>query len=135
MSNAGHSVAGDAAAQDPPSSKVSWVKRVNSRARSLEAELERVPDSPPLTRTTTDLDAARDNLDAARGKHPEYEEAERRVEQREEELKELQASEVRSHQRNHDIAKNAIEDARYLVSEHEKRGWRAFLPEWWTGKG
>lgn len=148
MSEAGHSIAGDAAgsvtqrhggggvpAQDPPSSKVSWVKRVNSRARSLEAELGRVPDSPPLARTTTDLDAARDNLDAARHKHPEYEKAERRVQQREEELKELQASELRSHQRNRDIAENAIEYAGYLAGEHEKRGWWAFLPEWWTGHG
>lgn len=146
MSEAGHSVAGDATgsvtqlhggggpAQDPPSFKVSWAKRVNSRARSLEAELGRVPDSPPLTRTTTDLDAAQDNLDAARHKHPEYEEAERRVQQREEELKELQASELRSHQRNRDIAENAIEYAGYLVGEHEKRGWWAFLPEWWTGR-
>jgi len=126
---------GGVPAQDPPSSTVSWVKRVNSRARSLEAELGRVPDSPPLTRTTTDLDAARDNLDAARHKHPEYKKAERQVQQREEELKELQASEVRSHQRNHEIAENAIEYASCLVVEHEKRGWWAFLPEWWTGKG
>jgi hypothetical protein len=114
---------------------VSWVKRINSRARSLAAELERVPDSPPPTRTTTDLDAAQDNLAAARHKHPECEKAERRVQQLEEELKELQASELRSHQRNRDIAENAIEYAGYLVGEHEKRGWRAFLPEWWTGRG
>src|SRR5215467_7073253 len=146
MSEAGHFVAGDAAgsmaqrhggvpAQDPPSSKVSWVKRVNSRARSLEAELGRVPDSPPLTRTTTDLDAALDDLDAARDKHPEYEKAERRVQQREEELKELQAWELRSHQGNRDIAENAIGYADHLAGEYEKRGWWAFLPEWWTGRG
>jgi hypothetical protein len=146
MSEAGHSVAGDATGSVPQprgggvpawdlhSSKVSWIKRVNSRALSLEAELERVPDSPPLTRTTTDLDAARVNLDAARHKHPECERAERRVQQYEEELKELQASELRSHRRNHDIAENAIEYARSLGGEHERRRWWALLPEWWTGR-
>src|SRR5215471_2345546 len=146
MSEAGHSVAGDAAgsatqrhdggvpAADPPSSKVSWVKRVNSRARSLEAEFGRVPDSPPLTRTTTDLDAALDDQDAARDKHPECRRAERRVQQLEEELKELQAWERRSHQTNHDITENSIKYAYHLVGEYERRRWWAFLPEWWTGR-
>jgi hypothetical protein len=145
MSEAGHSVAGDAAgsvtqphggvpARDRTSSKASWIKRVNSRARSLEAELGRVPDSPPLTRTTADLDAALDDQYAAGDKHPDYEKAERRVQQREEELKELQAWERLSHQGNRDIAENAIGYVGFLVAEHEKRGWWAFLPEWWTGR-
>jgi hypothetical protein len=117
----------------PPPSKVSWIRLVNSRADNLAAEHRRVPDRPALTRTTTELDAARSQQPQDAGL----------IRRREEELRHLQESERRSHQRNREIATDAIEYARDLAREHEKRvgralspaWWRAILHEWWTGSG
>jgi hypothetical protein len=117
----------------PPPSKVSWIRWVNSRADNLAAEHRRVPDSPALTRTTTELDAARSQQPRDAGL----------IRRRKAELEHLQESERRSHQRNREIARDAIEHARDLARAHETKvgralspaWWRAILHEWWTGSG